>query len=79
MNSKMISIFSITFTIIATSFAIMRINGSRDADLPAFGVLIMAMIMVQMLNSRVMALETTLKELKEGIGSAKSNSDNAKS
>lgn len=67
MNSKAISIFSAVFVLLAIPYPIMRLNGDRTADLPAFGVLIMAMIMVGMLNSKITILEKTVKELKEDL------------
>ena len=65
MNTKTIQIFCILFLIIATSFAVMRVTGSKDADLPAFGVLIIAMGMISMLNSRITALEKPINDIKK--------------
>lgn len=64
MNTKTIQIFCILFLMVATSFAVLRMGGSKDADLPAFGVLIMTMVMISMLNLRISALERKVDELK---------------
>jgi CDP-diglyceride synthetase len=75
MNSRMIQIFSIAFLILAMSYPLMRLNGSRDVDIPAFGVLIISLIMITMTNSRIVTLEKTLQELKDDMVSAKNQSE----
>ncbi|MEY3895722.1 MAG: hypothetical protein RLZZ214_1242 [Verrucomicrobiota bacterium] len=74
MNSRIIQIFSMLFLLLALPYPIMRINGFRDADLPAFGAVIMAMIMVIMLNSRIIVLEKNLNELRDSLKSNRKNS-----
>ena len=75
MNTKTIQISILLFSIIATSFAVMRLTGSKDADLPAFGVLIMAMVMISMLNSRITALEKTINDIKNKSNNYKIDSN----
>ena len=57
----------------------MRINGSHDADLPAFGALIMSMIVVTMLISRIIVIEKDLNELKNQLKSLRENTQEKKS
>ena len=75
MNSRIISIFNIAFIILALPYPIMRMNGSRDADLPAFGALLIAMIMVTLLNLRITTLESSLEALKKDLKSSGNHSE----
>lgn len=75
MNSKIIQLFGIVFLMLAVSYPIMRMSGSQDADLPAYGALIISLIMIMMIYFRMMILEKKLNELKDEILSTKNASE----
>jgi hypothetical protein len=65
----------IAFLVLATAYPILRMNGSPNADIPAFGALIIALLMISITNARVTSLERTIQKLKADLHSSRCGSD----
>lgn len=71
MNTKLVGITCVAFILIATAFPVMRMSGYEHADLPAFGVLIMSMIVVTSMNGSIISLQRKVQCLQEALDEKK--------
>ena len=69
MTSKTLQWLSLVFLVIALPFPVLRLLGSRDADLPAFGVLLMSMLIVSGLIAKIIQLESAVQQLQQQLRS----------